>query len=61
MMKRQRSLNEFLSKRPKEMNEGEPRIFTGTASVQMTEVVMNINDKPDSASQAFVLKQAPKR
>ena len=43
------------------MNEGEPRIFTGTTSVQMTEVVMNINDKPDSASQAFVLKQAPKR
>ena len=56
-MKRQRSLNQFLSKRPKEVNAGESR--TSSLEQPTNYQCSNKNHMPDSASQAFVSKQAP--
>ena len=52
----ERSLNEFLSKRPKEVNAGESR--TSSLEQPTNDQSSNEHHKPDSASQAFVLKQA---
>ena len=54
----QRSLNKFLSKRPKEVNAGES--CTSSLEQPTNDQSSNKHHKPDSAYQAFVLKQAPK-
>ena len=58
MMKWQRSLNEFLSKRPKEVNMRESH--TSSLEQPTSDRSSIKHHKPDSASQAFVLKKAPK-